>query len=89
MTLERAKEIANNHVTLPVNTITWIEMDDGTHLHVMTCREPDYYENDPYVTYIDLEEENGDAIETHTAHCNDTEAIAFWVHELCYDKQEA
>ena len=88
MTKERAFEIATSHARLALHTITWIGLADGRHLHIQTVFEPDYYEDTPYVCYIEIQDENGDAEETHTTEPNNISEIAFWIYELCYALEE-
>lgn len=88
MTKERAYEIAKGHVALEPYTITWVELTGGRHLHIQTVSEPNYYDDTPYVACVDLEEENGDACECHTSKPDDVDDIAFWIYEMCWNKEE-
>ena len=84
MTKERAIEIATNHVTnCKEGEISFFALGNGRNLHIQTLFEPGYYDDSAYVCYIDIEDDEGDCIETHTTHQNDINGIAFWISEMC------
>ena len=85
MKKELALKIANEHVKLETGTVTYYVLSNGKYLHVQTISEPFYYDDTDLVTYIDTEDENGDCIETHTAHADNIDSIAYWIYNLCYD----
>lgn len=88
MTKERACEIAMNHSKYNIGDVSYYKLADGRNLHIQTLYEPLYYIDDDYVTYIDTENDDGDCMETHTAHMNDIDDIAHWIHEMCYSTEE-
>lgn len=88
MTKERAYEIAKTHATYGIGDVSFFPLQNGRNLHIQTLHEPSFYDDADCVTYIDIEDDNGDCIETHTTEPNDIDDIAFWIHELCYDTEE-
>lgn len=88
MTKERAYEIASIHATFDFGDVSWYELENGTHLHIQTLREDGYYADTHYVTYIDIEDDNGDCMETHTEKPDNVEGVAFWIYEMCHDINE-
>ena len=88
MTKERAHEIATIHEGYEIGAISYFNLANGKHLHVQTLSEPMYYGDGNYVTYIDIEDDDGYCIETHTTNMGNVDELAFWIHELCYDTEE-
>ncbi len=88
MTKERARKIAELHALRKFGEISYCLLDDGRTLYIQTLVEPNYYESNDYVTYIDVEDKTGTIVETHTTYANDVEGIAFWVYEMCYGVEE-
>ena len=89
MTKERAYEIAKDHVeNRKPYEISYIELADTNHVQVQTVFEPYYFDNTSFVTYIDLEEENGDCFEGHTARPTDIDDIAYWIYAMCWNREE-
>lgn len=80
MTLGRALKIAQNIVKEAVGTVYYFPIVENANLHVQVVEEQGYYDNTPYVCYIDIEDDNGDTIESHTSTIMDIEQIAHWIN---------
>lgn len=87
MTTERAKEIAQKHVNMPAGSATVVSLRGWT-LFIETVFEPGYFDGENDVTYIDIVRHNNTCMETHTSYPGDVDSIAFWIMEMCYDKEE-
>jgi len=88
MDIKTAEKIAKQHYKYTETdkfTISYYALSNGLFLHIMTVYEPFYYDDIDNVTYIDIEDENGDCIESHTAKPEQLKTIAYWVKSLCYD----
>ena len=79
-----AESLAKQHVASPYGTVSIMALANGFKVHVQTLYTPFYFDDcdEPYVCYIDLEDENGDALETHTTKPDDIEGIAYFVYEV-------
>ena len=83
MTKERAHEIASIHVGYDIGSISYYALQNGRNLHIQTlyilpCISA--------VTYIDIEDDDGDCIESEMAYNN--EDIEKMIFELCEHDEE-
>ena len=81
--MEKAYTIAKEHNLLPITNISYYPLSENKNLHIQTLFTPGEYEGIDNVVYVDIEDDNGDCIETDTIMYGDIEGLTLSIYELC------